>query len=121
MAEPLELRHEPDAVDARRIALGAAGLLAVVAGCIAVSALLMNVYARGYGRAPARIPTALPPTAGVALEPDAIAALARFRKEKSALLEGYAWVDRAHGVVRIPIEEAMRIVASRNGGGAGLK
>ncbi len=35
------------------------------------------------------------------------------REQKHALLSEYRWVDRAHGVVRIPIERAMDLLAAR--------
>lgn len=34
--------------------------------------------------------------------------LRMFRSEEVARLNSYGWVDRAHGIVHIPIEEAMR-------------
>ena len=37
--------------------------------------------------------------------------LAAFRAQEEAVLSAYAWMDKEEGVVRIPIEEAMRIVA----------
>ena len=39
--------------------------------------------------------------------------LAALRAEKHALLSQYAWIDRAHGVVRIPIERAMALLVAR--------
>lgn len=39
--------------------------------------------------------------------------LDRFKLEQEAALTGYAWTDRATGIARIPIEDAMRIVAAR--------
>jgi hypothetical protein len=36
-----------------------------------------------------------------------------FRRRETALLEGYSWVDKAAGTVRIPIEEAMRLTVER--------
>jgi hypothetical protein len=39
--------------------------------------------------------------------------LARFEREQRAALSGYGWVDRSKGLIRIPIEEAMRIIAAR--------
>jgi hypothetical protein len=41
------------------------------------------------------------------------ATLAEFRAHEDALLSGYAWVEKDRGIVRIPIAEAMRIVAER--------
>ena len=40
-------------------------------------------------------------------------ALAEFRAQEDALLRGYGWVEKDRGVVRIPLDEAMRIVAER--------
>jgi hypothetical protein len=37
--------------------------------------------------------------------------LRSYRRTKAAALEGYHWVDRGTGVVRIPIERAMELVA----------
>ena len=39
--------------------------------------------------------------------------LRRFEHDQHAALSGYSWVDRSKGLVRIPIEEAMRIIAAR--------
>ena len=39
--------------------------------------------------------------------------LAAFRAQEDAILESYAWVDKERGIVRIPVAEAMRIVAER--------
>lgn len=36
-----------------------------------------------------------------------------FLKAQKAKLTGYAWVDRAHGIARMPIEEAMARLAAR--------
>ena len=37
----------------------------------------------------------------------------RFELEQRMALSDYGWVDRAKGIARIPIEEAMRIVTAR--------
>jgi hypothetical protein len=39
--------------------------------------------------------------------------LRNFEREQRATLSGYGWVDRSKGLIRIPIEQAMRIVAAR--------
>ena len=39
--------------------------------------------------------------------------LEEFRAQEDSLLESYAWVDKEQGVVRIPISQAMRLVAER--------
>lgn len=38
--------------------------------------------------------------------------IAALRAEEAALLDGYGWVDEPAGIARIPIEEAMRVVAA---------
>jgi hypothetical protein len=37
--------------------------------------------------------------------------LVNLRESQTAMLEGYHWVDRREGIVRIPIEQAMDILA----------
>ena len=39
--------------------------------------------------------------------------LGAFRAQEDAILESYAWVDKERGIVRIPVAEAMRLVAER--------
>ncbi|MGA2190559.1 MAG: hypothetical protein ABSH33_18725 [Steroidobacteraceae bacterium] len=39
--------------------------------------------------------------------------LRSYRRSKAAGLEGYHWVDRSGGVVQIPIERAMELVAAQ--------
>jgi len=41
--------------------------------------------------------------------------LRSYRRAKAAALEGYRWVDRKGGVVQIPIERAMELVAAERG------
>jgi hypothetical protein len=47
------------------------------------------------------------------LEIDSGANLARLRAEEDARLNGYGWVDKRAGVVRIPIERAMVLMVER--------
>jgi len=39
--------------------------------------------------------------------------LKRYEREQRAALSTYGWVDRSKGLARIPIEEAMRIIAAK--------
>jgi len=39
--------------------------------------------------------------------------LAELRAREQQVLDGYAWVDKERGIARIPVEEAMRLVAER--------
>jgi hypothetical protein len=47
------------------------------------------------------------------LQTDPVADLQDLRAEERRLLDGYGWVDRAQGTVRIPIARAMELLASR--------
>ncbi|WP_182986450.1 hypothetical protein [Gluconacetobacter aggeris] len=53
----------------------------------------------------------LPPMAAPALQSDPPADMAAFRAADMARLNGFGWVDRAHGVAHVPIGQAMRQVA----------
>ncbi len=46
------------------------------------------------------------------LQPNPAQDIRTFTAEKRRLLDGYAWVDREHGIARIPIERAMALIAS---------
>jgi len=41
------------------------------------------------------------------------AALAEFRAQEDALLTSWGWVEKDRGIARMPIDEAMKIVAAR--------
>ena len=43
--------------------------------------------------------------------------LTRLRTEEETVLNGYAWVDKASGVVRIPIQRAIDLLAERGPSG----
>ena len=47
------------------------------------------------------------------LQVDPRADFANFEAEENARLNSYGWIDRAHGVIHIPIERAMELVAQR--------
>jgi hypothetical protein len=47
------------------------------------------------------------------LQTDPRADLRELRAHESSVLSTYGWVDKAAGVVRIPVDEAIRITAQR--------
>ncbi|HET8627319.1 MAG TPA: hypothetical protein VFL91_07860 [Thermomicrobiales bacterium] len=53
------------------------------------------------------------PPSGPQLEVDPAADLARVRSREEALLDSYDWVDRQHGIVRIPIGRAMDLIVQQ--------
>lgn len=108
-SEPL---HNPGvAIERRDVPIT---LVAVLAGglalfCIVSALALMAIYPSaltGPSDAP-RIETAAP-----RLQIDPAADLSAYRVKERRELAGYGWVDRSRGIVRIPIEQAMRDVAS---------
>jgi len=53
------------------------------------------------------------------LQEDPEEELAALRAEEDALLDGYAWVDEAAGIARIPVARAIEILAADGGAAAG--
>jgi hypothetical protein len=107
MDEPAEAE---DVLPARKILVIT---LVVVSATIAlcVVAWLLLLAREGALRPSGRFPEeALGPpqgSAGLFARPDARPGLPAEQRER---LDGYGWVDREHGVVRIPIERAIDLV-----------
>jgi hypothetical protein len=112
-------------VDFERTDVDATALLkfafGLVAAAVVVVLLLWRLYfvfvAREAARQPAppvmqADPAAMAP-AGPSLQPLPAQDLARFRAEEDLALGTYGWVDKEKGIVRIPIERAMRLLAER--------
>lgn len=78
-------------------------------------ALVNNRIEPGEPRYPlAEVTNGAPPEpAGARLQVDAEADIERFRGSEALRLETYGWVDEEAGVVRLPIEEAMRLTVER--------
>jgi hypothetical protein len=47
------------------------------------------------------------------LQPDPVRDLQALHAQEHAVLNGYGWVDRKAGVVRIPVQRAMELLAQR--------
>ena len=110
--------HEERDVNIRAILAFGAGLVAV-AIVIHVLVWLLFVYfnAREAAQPPAEYPLAteqdkrLPPEPRLQTSPRED--LRELRAGEDELLTTYGWVDRNTGVVRIPIDEAMKLVIQR--------
>lgn len=119
--------HEPhgkgsyEKADANAKATYRAGFY--ILGVMVLTALVLVPMYRFLGRREAReqepAATVLKPDAAtadatfprlVASEPRA---LAEFRAQEDALLTSWGWVEKDKGIARMPIEEAMKIVAER--------
>ncbi len=86
-----------------------AGLLLLLALAAAASLGTERFFARASSAAPR--PSVAPPEPR--LQADPAGDLARFRAEEDAALTSYGWVDRARGVIRVPIERASTLLLSR--------
>jgi hypothetical protein len=110
--------HEERDLSLRPIALAAAGLLVVILLAFVSMQMLLNLYAGIQSRRSAA-PSPLAGAYGMKeppvprLQTDPIDDLRELRARDEALLSGYAWVDRDAGLVRIPIERAIELVAKR--------
>lgn len=107
--DPSPQGYENIHIHAKPVLIGLAGLLALI---IVGSGGAMLVY-KLLGH-PAPPP---PPIAGEFHKPliqvDPARDLKRLHAQEDRLLGSYGWVDRAHGVVHIPIDQAMELVLKR--------
>jgi len=115
--------HELSDLHPRAIAIFGIALAATVVGC-----LLLMVWLFGYFAArEAKQDVPPSPLAKVEapseprLQVFAPNHLAETRAAEEKILNSYDWVDRAAGVVRIPIERAMQLLAERGLPAAGGK
>ena len=102
-------RGGPEAPEvATRVILLIAGGIALFLGLTLTGVLL---YYRHAVPGPAQRPPRV--FAEPQLQRDPEADLARLQAAQRAQLEGYAWVDRARGIARMPVADAMRMLAAR--------
>lgn len=120
---PVETRHEGvrfEKTDVEPRAIVRFGIvLAVVTSVVAVLLVyLLRYFAALEARNdPPPAPLAhdeagrLPPEPRLQTQP--FVDIDKLREAENEVLRGYGWVDEKAGIVRIPIDEAMRIVAQR--------
>jgi len=112
-ARPAGTGHEDDRTSVRGILIFAALTLALVGVAGVVAAVQMKMQRSAQ---PDRYESNAPPE--VADIPDRVVGWAKpgvelqtIRARESERLEGYGWIDRDTGVVRIPIDRAMQLLA----------
>jgi hypothetical protein len=99
---------QPADIDNRTVLAVVGGFLLFVAA--AISGLLLFLHSQAPSAFSLRVERPFPsPELQTSPELD----LARLTAAQRAQLSGYAWIDRDHGIARVPIEEAMRLVARR--------
>jgi hypothetical protein len=103
-------------VAGRPVVVAAIVLVVVLLLVGAGQVLLLRHYAE---RAAEEEPRAVPDEARTPPEPrllvDPRSALLELHAEEDGLLHGYAWVNREAGIVRIPIERAIELLAAPAG------
>jgi hypothetical protein len=101
-----ETRFERSDVPLKLVAYLGAGL----AAALLLFPLLVLVLLPGSVRDTPTAPSALPPAPPLQTQPETDLAIHRAAEEEH--LSSWGWVDRARGVVHMPIEEAMRRTAA---------
>jgi hypothetical protein len=113
-----EVRHEESDVNVRGVLGFGAGLF-VAAVLIHFMVWLLFLYFSG--REAARVPSEYPLAAGQEtrvppeprLQTHPREDLLALRAREDAVLNSYGWVDKTAGVVRIPIDEAIKLTVQR--------
>lgn len=112
--DSIERGHEPPTFDTRRVLIWVAALVVL----IVCAALLMFGLLRTFqARRPAGTP--LPGLQGVdsarvPLDATQAASRLKYEQRQQHLLTSYGWVDQPQGIVRIPIDRAMRLYQQQN-------
>ncbi len=117
--EKQQARHEAAAPDdeprifnLRNFGWFAGFLVGMIAFILIAGALLSGFFVRGQSIVITPAPTLLPPAPRLQTIPGED--FRTFQATQQAELNSYGWVDRKKGVVRIPIDRAMEIIAQSN-------
>jgi AcrR family transcriptional regulator len=109
--------HEKTDAATRPILRLVAGLAVFVAAAMVVMAILFSYFTDREAVLDTSVSPlaqeAVQPLAEPALQPNPAVDLERLRRTEDALLTSYGWVDQREGLVRIPIERAIELVAER--------
>ncbi|MBL6458731.1 hypothetical protein JMJ55_25685 [Belnapia sp. T6] len=108
---PLEEQRQTADLDTRWIVIVAAGTLLLVGATLGLVWLFERVA--GVHGAEVIPPAAFAPPR---LQSDPAGDFRAYQAEQRARLEAYGWADRERGLVRIPIERAMGMIATRGAG-----
>ena len=113
--KPLDSGHERRDINVRAVTGVAVGLtICVFIIFVAVRGMLRMFdkhSTRGINSLQFAEQTGLPPQPRLQSNP--AEDLAHFREQQDALLNSYGWIDRKAGIVQIPIDQAMDIIAQR--------
>jgi hypothetical protein len=110
--------HEESDVSARPITISAAAIAAICAAAIVAMLVLFNLLAR-FQAAQTAAPSPLAASYGLKeppeprLQTDPRQDLLDLRARDGAAIGAYAWADKQAGIVRIPVERAIALLAER--------
>lgn len=125
-----EALHEPNAVSIPGVVKFFVWLsTAIVVAALSMWGLLHYFDARKAREAPPPSPLAtgprLPPEPRLQGAPGSARSpsedIRRFREREDQMLDSYGWIDRQNGVIRIPIEQAKRLILQKGLMGAPAK
>lgn len=102
------MSRQPDAHESYRVAAGALHRVALILA-LSLLAVVLLVYAWARPALHSRSAPVRPLPPSPRLQPDPAADLAAMQAQQRARLDGYAWLDNAHTVARIPIARAMEL------------
>jgi hypothetical protein len=111
---PIRHGHERRDVDIGWLGLCALGLAVLLAGGLALTAWvfdLFNVTPEGQGLRGAPVAASPPRPPEPRLQASPVQDMQELRRTENAWLQSYGWVDQAAGIARIPIDRAMELIA----------
>ena len=107
--------YETRDASTRGLVMFGIGLFATLAVVAALTAWLFGYFAKSQSLGPPASPFAnvrvLPPQPRLQVNPRQD--LLRLRENEKAELDSYGWVDQKNGIVHIPIDRAMDLIAQR--------
>jgi hypothetical protein len=116
MADSALPGHELSDLKVKNIALFGAALATLVVAALIASYALYNFFYAGVTRSrpqPSPLSYNREPTPEPRLMVKSGDEMKAMRAEENKILNGYDWVDRDKGIVRLPIERAIEIIAER--------
>ena len=107
--------HETRDINARAVAWFGLGLVITFLLIFLMARWLLGIFGAQHsvGTAVSQISGQRMPPPQPRLQTNSTGDMARFREWENGILTNYSWMDRPAGVVRIPIERAMDIIAER--------
>jgi hypothetical protein len=101
--------QEASFMNLKTLVVAGIGLFLLIIILSGLAGVLTAAFGRGQPAVEGSVRTPDPPNLQIAPQQD----LESYQATQSAKLEGYGWVDEETGVVRIPIERAMELLAER--------